>query len=411
MDIAKIISIGIITASASASGASATSPGLSRELMKKSPAVTAVASKATPSATYGQQRPTIQTLAESEPPAHKATRDDILGNYVYDEFRYANAHTGWDYTYCVPEIVAGEGDDEVVLLGFWADYDTSTYPPTPISRVKATFDPSAQTITIPAGASLGKYGDYDAYIYVSDWATDILQPDPIVLKVDAATRCISYYCDRTDNDWMKPQNCLIVTSYPDAVGQHIDKGADFIGAIVMNKFNAVMGVNGESLTSTAYVPIYTETEGSDFTVHNFGGYGYDFGVTFTADAATATCSAPATPLATKAYGNDVCIASPEGEALSGHLTQSADGSKYSVTIGPWALYDAEAGKPLAEFTEAFLDIALPLAGVGTIGSDTSSTPGHAPVYYDINGHRHDTPQRGAINIMVKDGRTTKIMVR
>lgn len=201
------------------------------------------------------QKLTIQ----STPSAKKATIDDLLGSYIYDEFRYAAAHTGWDYLYCAPEIVAGSADDEVVLNGFWADFDNSYNPPKPISAVKAKFDYEAQTLTIPAGTSLGKYGDYPAYLYVSDWATDKMLPDPIVLKINATDRSISYYCDRTDNDWNKPINCLIVTSYPAAVGEIVPKGVDFIGAIVMNKYNEYMTVTNITSSSYGLCPIYSRS--------------------------------------------------------------------------------------------------------------------------------------------------------
>lgn len=335
----------------------------------------------------------------------KATRDEILGTYIYDEFRYANAHTGWDYLYCIPEIVAGDADNEVILLGFWADYDTSYDPPVPISQVKATFDYESQTLSIPAGTSLGKYGYYSAYLYVSDWATDILQPDPIVLKINSETREISYYCDRTDNDWMKPQNCLIVTSYPDAVGTKVDKGVDFIGAIVMNKYNGIMGVNGPSLNETAYSAIYTVGAGNEFTVYNFGGYGFDTGVTFTIDPSSSTCSAPATPITNQAAGAAM-IASTTGGEITGTVTASQSGAT-SIAIPSWAIYDADNQKVLTEYTSSIFDIDLGLAAITAPVQDASGPV----IYYDLQGNRIAEPARGSVTIGIENGKARKFILR
>ena len=313
--------------------------------------------------------------------------------------------------FCIPEIVAGDGPDEVVLNGFWADYDTSVVPYEPISRVKATFDYDSQTISIPAGASLGKYGDYPAYIYVSDWATDILQPDPIVLKVNAATREITYYCDRTDGTWMTPENCLIVTSYPDAVGDKVDKGVDFIGAIVMNKYNASMSGRNITTGEEGYMPVYIDCGMDSFTIYNMGGYGYQAGVTFTCDFAVGTCKAPVT-----LYGKDVLLsdtekadiyfASATGGEITGSLTKGDTDGVWNVNIPTWALYDTAGGRAIVEFADGTFVIDTTYAA----GIDNVAIGREADVqYFDINGRRVDNPSPGTLLIAVQGNKVSKVI--
>lgn len=342
----------------------------------------------------------------------KATIGDLLGSYIYDEFRYAAAHTGWDYLYCVPEIIAGDTDDEVILNGFWADFDNSYNPPRPISSVKAKFDYDAQTLTIPAGTSLGKYGDYPAYIYVSDWATDKMLPDPIVLKINADDRSISYYCDRTDNDWNKPLNCLIVTSYPAAVGEIVAKGVDFIGAIVMNKYNEYMTVTNITSSSHGLCPIYLEEQSSDsFTIYNLGGCGYDSGVTFDVDLDAGTCKASpklwrANMQVSDTEMADINIAATDGGDIIG--TVSPNGNGYSVTIPSWALYDTSSAKPYIEFGKCSFDITTPLAAIGNVATEQQSGTTRL---YNIDGTRAVNPRKGSMVIEVTDGKARKVIIQ
>lgn len=372
----------------------------------------AVVSKTLPAAAQSQRPVHAAPAAAADAP--KATRDDILGDYIYDEFRYTASFQGWDYMYCIPQIVAGDASDEVILLGFWADYDTSVYPPVPISQVKATFDYESQTISIPAGASLGKYGDYPAYIYVSDWATDIMQPDPIVLHVDAATRAITYYCDRTDGTWMTPENCLIVTSEADAVGQHITKGVDFIGAIIMNKYNTVMSVTNRTTGDSGYNPIYTESRSDGFTVYNLGGYGYETGLTFSVDTEAGTCTAPVTlwgkdVAVSEGVTSDIYFASVSGGDISGTVTKTDSGA-WAVKLPSWSLYDTAAGKAYIEFADGAFYIELP-DPAGITGITAAGDGASAAVYYDLTGRRVDAPAAGSLVIAVEGGKASKVLIK
>jgi len=57
-----------------------------------------------------KSRRSVQRSGSSE----KATRNDLLGTFVWDHYRFMNPG-GWQYMFCFPEIVAGEKDDEVII--------------------------------------------------------------------------------------------------------------------------------------------------------------------------------------------------------------------------------------------------------------------------------------------------------
>lgn len=113
-------------------------------------------------------QPTATLPAPRHEAAGKATRDEVCGYYNFDSFRLTRAFQGWERSYCLPIVMPGEGPDDLILYGFWADFD---YDGTPISEVHAKLDQEAQTITIPAGTCLGTYGDYTSYIYMSATGT------------------------------------------------------------------------------------------------------------------------------------------------------------------------------------------------------------------------------------------------
>lgn len=342
--------------------------------------------------------------------AKKLTRDEILGDYVYDEFRYSSGRVGWEYMYCVPEIVAGESDDEVILNGFWADYDFSYNPPLPISQVKATFDYENQTISIPAGASLGKYGDYPAYIYVSEWATDIMLDEPIVLEVNAETRSIEYWCDRIDDDFNAPVNCLLVTSYPDAVGKKIEKGVDFIGAIVMNKYNSSMEVTNVTQDMSGVVPVYIEQGEGAFTIYNFGGSGYESGLTFTVDFSEGTCTAPVTLCKVLSDGvseTEVYHASADGGEITGTVTPSDADGCYDINIPEWALYDIAAGNALVNFADGRFSVSM---STSSVSLPAVNAQGEVR-YYDLMGRQVSAPSKGSVLIRVEGGVASKEVIR
>ncbi|MCM1400958.1 MAG: hypothetical protein NC189_02975 [Bacteroides sp.] len=342
----------------------------------------------------------------------KATRDEILGTYIYDEFRLTASFQGWDYMYCIPELVAGEEPDEVILNGFWADYDESYQPPRPISQVKATFDYENQTISIPAGASLGTFGEYPAYIYVSEWDTDILQDEPIVLKVDAETRNISYWCERPYNDWTRVEKCLIVTSYPDAVGKKIAKGVDFIGAIEMNKYNGIMSISNISSSSAGYVPVYTEVSGTNAKVYNFGGYGYTTALEFSIDVASRTATAPVTLCTANAQIDsettaDLYFASPTGGDITAKVSAAGQDALYTVSIGEWCLYDVAGQRAIVEFDSASFNVDLGIAGIDHIKGDTAPS---APQYFNLQGIRLSHPTPGSVIIKVDGNKASKVFI-
>ncbi len=345
----------------------------------------------------------------------KLKRNDLLGTYIYDEFRYANAHVGWEPMYCFPEIVAGDSDDEVIIEGFWADYDTSFNPPVPISRVKAKFDYENQTLSFPAGTHLGTYGDYPAYIYVSDWATDVMQPDSIVLHIDPETRCISYWCPRVDDDWNKPISCLIVTSYPDAVGEVIPKGVDFIGAILMNKYNQLMTVRDSQTQQPGYCPIYLQKTDTGFSVWNFGNYGYDLELPFTVDLTSGKCSANAL-LCFKDYQisesetADLWIASENGGSIEGSISATSTPEVYAVNIPGWCLYNTTSKEPQVKFGETYFEVNLGRSGVDVIGEDNLKE-NQTPIYYTLDGLRVENPAKGSIVICRQGSKVTKKIVR
>ncbi len=339
----------------------------------------------------------------------KLSRNQILGDYVYDEYRYMNPG-GWLYYYCIPEIVAGEEPDEIIMNGFWADWDTSVYPEVPISRVKATFDYEAQTISIPAGASLGKYGDYPAYIYISDWDTDILQDRPIVLNVNP-DRSITYKCEVRESGY--PVECLIVTSFPDAVGEKVDKGVDFIGQIIMNKFNTVMGIYDKEMARTDYCPAYIEPSESSFAIYNFGGYGYDSRVDFKVDFSAGTCKAPVT-----LWRNDVKIddttttdlyyASTEGGDIVGTLTHGGEPDLYKVSIPSWSIFDRKGNKAVSEISTTSFDVSF--AKAGTTVMEISGDDGAIPEYFTFQGVRVANPASGQLLIRRCGSKVEKILI-
>ncbi len=344
----------------------------------------------------------------------KLTRDDLLGTYIQDDFSYSSNKVGWHSMWAFPEIVAGENPDEVIIEGFWTDYDTSYYPPVPISRVPAKFDYENQTLTMESGVYLGTYGDYPAYMYVSEWATDKLLDEPIVFKINPESREISYYCERINDDWNAPVKCLIITCYPDAIGEVHRDGVDFLGAVLMNKYNGIMYNSNVTSGESGYLPIYTEVGGNKFTIYNFGGYGFDCGLTFTADFQAGTATSPRTLLRENMALDentvaDIYFAGADGGEIVGTLSEPASGSYLrTLTIPKWCFLDGKTENVIYEFADAMVDVDFtPGSGVETAVVE----PDGEPEYYTLDGLRVDNPAKGTIVVCRQGSKVSKIIVK
>lgn len=354
-----------------------------------------------------KSRRSVQRSGSSE----KATRNDLLGTFVWDHYRFMNPG-GWQYMFCFPEIVAGEKDDEVIIEGFWADYDDSVYPPEPITRAKAVFDYEAQTLSIEPGYFLGQYESYPHYIYVSDWNTDVMLDEPIVLDVSNSGRLITYRCDFQEDG--RPTNCLLITSFPDKVGQVVDKGVDFIGEIVMNKYNEVMELSNTTVADEGFCPIYIRRTVDGFVVHNFGGYGYEPGLPFSIDLAKGTCTAARTLFGkdiqidadTKA---DIYFASVDGGDIEGIITPTENGKVYNVDIGEWSFYDAAADEPLVRFSRSSFPVNLDISGI--VNVERESYDEARVEYFTLQGLRVAEPEKGMIVIKRQGDKVSKTVVR
>ena len=341
----------------------------------------------------------------------KATRDEVCGHYNFDSYRLTRTFQGWERTYCMPVVAPGESDDDLILYGFWADFNSDG---TPISAVKAKFDYEKQQIIIPAGASLGTYGDYSAYIYVSDWDTDKMLDEPIVLNYDAANKGMTYYCE-PNAAGTSPKSCLIVTSYADAVGTVVTKGVDFIGAIEMYKYNGTMSLNDATHSTSGQCLVYIESSTESFAVRNFGNRGFRIPIEFTFNLSGGTCTAQPT-ICHKDYkfddGNimDLYFAGADGGAITGTLEkQAADSNMYTVHIPTWTLFNVEEGKSKVEFKNSYLSVPIE----GNSGVETAITETHdAPVeFYTLQGVRVVNPEKGTLVIKRQGDKVSKIVVR
>lgn len=338
----------------------------------------------------------------------KATRNDLLGTYVWDHYRFMNPG-GWQYMFCFPEIVAGENPDEVIIEGFWADYDDSVYPPVPITRAKATFDYEAQTLSIEPGQYLGQYDEYPHYIYLSDWNTDMMLDQPIVFNVLNSGRLIHYKCNFQENGY--PADCILITSYPDKVGQVVDKGVDFIGEIVMNRYSEIMEVANTTTGDEGYCPVFVRRTMDGFIVHNFGGYGYEPGLEFSVDLGKRTCKASRMLFkkdvqVSDGSVTDIYFASVTGGDIEGTLTPTSEKDVYTVNIGEWSFYDGKKNEPNVLFSRSSFPVNLSLAGVDRLESDTD-----APVeYFTLQGVRVANPEKGMLVIKRHGSKIEKIVV-
>ena len=327
----------------------------------------------------------------------KATRDEVCGYYNFDSYRLTRAVQGWERTYCMPVVASGEGDDDLILYGFWADFD---YDGTPISAVEAKFDYEKQQIIIPAGASLGTYGEYSAYIYVSDWNTDRMLDEPIILNYDAENKGMTYYCEpQPSGD--RPVSCLIVTSYPDAVGKVIDQGVDFIAAIEMYKYNGTMTLTDVTHSSDGQSLLYIDTAEDSFTVRNFGNRGFRTSIKFNVNYTAGTCTAQPT-LCHEDFkfddGNvmDLHYAGTDGGPITGTLEKRADSDMYDVHIPSWTLYNVKEGKAKVEFRDSYLSV--PLKGNSSVDSVMTDDPDAPVEYYTLQGIRIADPEKGSLVI-------------
>lgn len=370
---------------------------------------------AVPAAERFQLNAKAQPTATLPAPRHeasgKATRDEVCGYYNFDSFRLTRAFQGWERSYCLPIVMPGEGPDDLILYGFWADFD---YDGTPISEVHAKFDQEAQTITIPAGTCLGTYGDYTSYIYVSDWNTDIMLDEPIVLNYDQANKGMTYYCE-PNAAGNAPVSCLIVTSYPDAVGQHITQGVDFIAAIEMYKYNGSMTLTDATHVSSGEALVYIDPTAGGFTVRNFGNRGYRIPLDFTADLEAGTCTAQPT-LCHKDFKfddgrvMDLHFASTNGTAITGTIAKKeGEENLYVVNIPSWSLYNMADGKAMVEYKDTYLTVPLgDSSGVETPVADATEAPAE---YFTLQGVRVDNPRPGTVVICRRGDKVSKILVK
>lgn len=326
-------------------------------------------------------------VPESSQPDATATRDDLIGSYIWDEYSYSNSHGGWNYLYCAPEIEAGGQPDEIIINGFWNDFDDYGNP---LSSVVATFDAEKSTVSFPSGTYLGTYGEYPAYIYISDWNTDILEEGPIVFNYDPRLHQLVYQCDY-QNDGVTPVKTLLITSYPDALGKKITKGVDFIGYIRMSQYNTSMNVNNTTLGESGVCWGYVDHTDSGFSFRNFAGYGFDTSVDFTPYYGPGTVYAHPAICRTDALLSDntradIYYAGADGGDIHGTISACDDQpGKFLVEIPEWTLYNRTADKVFMRFIDTRFYISLPSSGVDTVFD--SSANGSEPAYYDLQGRR------------------------
>lgn len=341
----------------------------------------------------------------------KATRDDVCGYYNFDSFRLTRAFQGWERSYCLPVVAPGEGDDDLILYGFWADFDDDG---TPISAVEAKFDRERQQVVIPAGSSLGTYGDYSSYIYVSDWNTDIMLDEPIILNYDSANKGLTYYCE-PNKAGNAPVSCLIVTNYPDAVGQHITQGVDFIGAIEMYEYNCSMTLTDVTHASSGESLVYIAPGSDGFTVRNFGNRGFRTSLDFKTDLNAGTCTAQPT-ICHKDFKfddgrvMDLHYAGADGGTILGTIYKK-DGEEnlYVVNIPSWTLYNVAEQKVMVEYKDTYLTVPI---GSGSGIQDAVADADEAPAeYFTLQGVRISHPRQGGLYIVRTGNSVSKVIIR
>lgn len=362
---------------------------------------------ATPAAAQSVKSLAPAPVVAPVPEGSSATRDDLLGSYIWDEYSYSNSHLGWNYMYCVPEIVAGTADDEVVINGFWSDFDDYGNP---ISSVVAKFDAAKSTLSFESGTYLGTYGEYPAYIYISDWNTDILEAGPITFTFNPESRQLIYQCD-FQSDGVTPVKTLLVTSYPDAIGTKVSKGVDFIGYIRMSQYNTAMNLTNTTLGESGVSWGYVAHNDNGFTYRNFAGYGFDIPLEFTIDFANMRVVAPSTLCKADALLSDntradIYYAGIDGGDIVGSLEPTAEAGVYTVDIPEWALYNATASKVFMNFSDTRFTIRRDPAGVHDAACESEAS---TVEYFDLYGRRVANPAANAIYIERRGSSAKKIV--
>lgn len=329
---------------------------------------------------------------------------DIAGNYMLQAYNAIEDGGFQTLSSSAIEFVKG---DQVNVLGFWVGSDEQGRPN---GSIASTYDQGAGTLTIPCGP-IGKYSGKDYYLYYQDWNTFEIIDKDLVLEQEGK----NFFW--VEPDWKRTGRAkfnYIITDAPHKAGDKVEIGFGYFLQVELNKWNSIQLLG--DLSDPTVAPAWTEISADGFIVDNLGGLSFGLPLSFTADKANNSCSAPRL-----LYGEDIAlsedltsdvyIASPGGGDITGIFQVSEEDGVTStiVKVNPFCLYSPTVPQLATNTTISTCFLQLNFDLTSGIGSAIVDDPAAPAAYYNLQGVRVENP-RGLV-IRVQNGKATKTFVK
>lgn len=293
------------------------------------------------------------------------------------------------------EISRGEGENEVVLTGFWdGDYE-----------VTGTYDEETQSITIPAQVFFTDYGfAYALQCY------DIDDDDNVSLIEDPMT----LYFDASDNTLMS-FDYWGITIYEEDAELTEDNCYGFLDYCMM----MVCAPTNGTVSYTYYDEEYEEEydmednvacalEGNTLSVENFGGEGMVVEFTIDTEAKTATASNQYVYYEQDDTGTLYPYFMANAASTTEVVGSITGDNNNIISIEEWfILVDDELYGPYLNTVITTPFDLLSGSGVGSISVDNENAPVE---YFNMQGVKVSAPEQG-IYIMRQGTKTSKVVVK